>query len=152
MKIVLTNSSPSFSQTNQGTRVILLWNTKIGIGIYDNQFISSDRSYIPTENLDKYQKISIRFTLASSISKCITAKLSSNLISANIFNPKREIFTINLQTAYFYMNREFKSSHLQLNDSFLDFINFNLDFTKDKNQTLTLPSLDFKIEIDLHEN
>lgn len=114
--------------------------------------LKSDRSYISTENLDKYQKISIRFTLASNISKCISAKLSTNLISTNIFNPKREILVINLQTAYFYMNREFKTSCLQLTDSFLDFIAFDLNFHTDKNQVLNLPSLEFKIEIELHEN
>lgn len=50
------------------------------------------------------------------------------------------------------MNREFKTSNLQLNDSFLDFIIFELDFIKDPQQALNLPFLQFKIELDLHEN
>ena len=90
--------------------------------------------------------------MASIITKCITTKLSTNLISANFLNPQRELFTINLQNAHFYMNREFQSSFLTLNDTFLDFISFELNFVHDKNQTLILPSLEFKIELDLHEN
>ena len=34
MKILLSNKSASFSQTIQDTKVILEWNSKIGIGIY----------------------------------------------------------------------------------------------------------------------
>ena len=74
------------------------------------------------------------------------------MIQANIFNPHRELFTINLQSPYFYLNREFQSSHLQLNDSFLDYITFECNFILDKIQTLNLSSLEFKIELDFHEN
>ena len=33
MKILLSNKSASFTQTTQDTKVILEWNSKIGIGI-----------------------------------------------------------------------------------------------------------------------
>ena len=107
---------------------------------------------IPVENLAKYKTVTIHFTLASLLSKCISAKLSTNLIIANVFNPNRELFSFNLQTPYVYINREFKSSNLLLNDSFLDFITFELNITKDENHDFNFPSLEFKIELDLHEN
>ena len=108
--------------------------------------------YIPTENLDKFNKVSVRFTLSSNISKCIACKLSTNLILANLFNPKRELFVINLQNPHFFINREFKTYNLQLNDSFLDFLIFELDFIRDPHQAINLPSLEFKIELEFHEN
>ena len=108
--------------------------------------------YIPKENLDKYNKVSVCFTFATNITKCISCKLSTNLILTNLFNPNREVFVINLQNPHFFMNREFKTTHLQLNDTFLDFIIFELDFTKDPRQAINLPSLEFKIELDFHEN
>ena len=108
--------------------------------------------YIPIENFENYKTVSVRFTLASTISKCLACKVSTNLIMSNLFNPKCEIFVINLQNAHFFINREFESTNLQLNDIFLDFITFEIDFIKDPNQTLYLPSLDFKIELDFHEN
>lgn len=106
---------------------------------------------IPKENLDKYKTVSINFTLASNI-KCISTKLSTNLILGNLFNPNRELFTISLLSPYCYLNREFRCSHLQLSDSYLDFVTFELNFNTEKNQILNLPSLEFKIELDLHEN
>ena len=57
-----------------------------------------------------------------------------------------------MQNPRFFMNREFKTSNLQLNDSFLDFVTFDLDFIKDPSQALYLPYFEFKIELDLHEN
>jgi len=57
-----------------------------------------------------------------------------------------------LQNPRFFMNREFKTANLQLNDSFLDFVTFDLDFIKDPSQALYLPYFEFKIELDLHEN
>ena len=108
--------------------------------------------YIPIENFENYKTVSVRFTLASKISKCLACKVSTNLVMTNLFNPKCEIFVINLQNANFFINREFQTTNLQLNDSFLDFITFEIDFIKDPNQALYLPSLDFKIELDLNEN
>ena len=108
--------------------------------------------YIPIENFEKYKTFSVRLTLASSISKCLACKVSTNLVMTNLFNPKCELFVINLQNPHFFINQEFQTTNLQLNDSFLDFITFEIDFIKDPNQALYLPSLDFKIELDLNEN
>ena len=156
MKILLSNQSSSFSQVIQDTKVILEWNTKIGFGIYIlwNAWLITLLwvMYIPIENFEKYKTVSVRFTLASKVSKCLACKVSTNLIMSNLFNPKCEIFVINLQNANFFINREFQTTNLQLNDSFLDFITFEIDFIKDPNQALYLPSLDFKIELDLNEN
>ena len=108
--------------------------------------------YIPIENFEEYKTFSVRLTLASTISKCLACKVSTNLVMTNLFNPKCELFVINLQNPHFFINREFQTTNLQLNDSFLDFITFEIDFIKDPNQALYLPSLDFKIELDLNEN
>ena len=74
------------------------------------------------------------------------------MISANIFNPNRELFVINLQSQHFFVNRIFETTDLQLNESYLDFISFELNFVKEGDQSLNLQRLDFKIELDLHEN
>ena len=74
------------------------------------------------------------------------------MISANIFNPKRKLFVINLQNPHFFINRDFRTTDLHLNESYLDFISFELEFIKEGEQSLNIGSLDFKIELDLHEN
>lgn len=50
------------------------------------------------------------------------------------------------------MNRNFETTDLQLNDTYLDFISFELNFVKEGEQSLNIQRLDFKIELDLHEN
>ena len=84
--------------------------------------------------------------------KFARVEIASNLISSNIFNPNREIFTINMQSAYVYLNKKFVCSALPLNDSFLDNISFELKFIPEHNPDSQLPELDFKIELEFHEN
>lgn len=45
MKILLTNNSTAFSQIIKGTQAQLLWNTKIGIGIYYNHLYARSVIY-----------------------------------------------------------------------------------------------------------
>ena len=70
----------------------------------------------------------------------------------NLFNPNCEIFTINLQTPYVYLNKQFKCYRLLLNDNYLDYISFELDFIPNQTDNLILNSLDFKIELEFNEN
>ena len=109
--------------------------------------------FIPQkENVEHFKTVSVYFTLASKIDNCKAVKISSNLITTNLFNPDCEIFSINLQNPYVYLNKQFQCLRLPLNDNYLDYISFELNFILNENNHLILKPLEFTIELEFNEN
>ena len=84
------------------------------------------------------------------IEDCVLVKISSNLITSDLFNPNRDIFSINLQSPRLYINKVFTTKLLQLTDNIIDNITLEFNFVKLQSD-ITLPVLNFQVELNLDE-
>ena len=149
MKLILTNKSPIFSQSSSPNEVVLTWNTRIGKVISNKIFFHWSFLWIHLENLKKYKNANITFQLSTRLQETYFIKISTNLVISDIFNPTAEIFCINTQSPYNYVNVAFREDKLTLNDCYIDSVIFKIEPATKSEQPL--PNLDFKIGIELLE-
>ena len=149
MKLILTNKSPIFSQSSSRKEVVLTWNARIGQVISDWNLSRWLFWWTHLENLKKYKNANITFQLSTKLQETYFIKISTNLVLSDIFNPTAEIFCINTQSQYNYVNVTFREDKLTLNDCYIDSVIFKIEPLTNSEQPF--PNLDFKIGIELLE-
>ena len=99
--------------------------------------------------MKKYKKANISFQLSTRLQEIKLLNISSNLILSDVFNPTAQIFSINTQSPYTYLNVTFSEFQLNLNDCFIESVIFEI--VSDTDSDTPLPNLDFKIGIEFIE-